>query len=398
MELLTLAVLGILALLAPLASRVSGIPCVVLEICLGILFGNSVLGIIQFGGPWTTFLFDFGLIYLLFLAGLEVEARFLREYAVDSLLVGTLATIIPFAIGYAVGIAVGFSPTLTGLIFSTTSVGVVLPTARELEHLFNDDIQESNKPFSKLLIGATAVSDMLSMFMLAFMVESRDAMGETLVLMIMAAILLLPFYRALKLYSRMTTRLRELESRYYFTTRLSMVLMIVLAALAEIIGIHAVVGSFFAGVMISVLTEGSAKLSDNLLSFGYALFLPAFFLLAGAKVDLPSMLFAGDLWVLPILLAFSYLGKLGGVYAAARLRGITKRFSVAMGTLMWAKLSLVIAASEAALRMGRVSEEVYSTAVVFAMLTVLLAPVATRLLISKTAKRIASRAVSPEVV
>ncbi len=398
MELLTLAVLGILALVAPLVSRVTEIPCVVLEIGLGILFGSSVLGIIQVGGPWTTFLFDFGLIYLLFLAGLEVEARFLREHAVDSLLIGTLSTIVPFAVGYAIGTAAGFSPVLAGLIFSTTSVGVVLPTAKELEHLFNNVRGSSSMSFSKLLIGATAVSDMLSMFMLAFMIESKDAVGETIVLLIMTAILLLPFYRALKIYSKMTTRLRELESRYHFTTRLSMVLMIVLAALAEIIGVHAVVGSFFAGVLISVLTEGSERLSDNLLSFGYALFLPAFFLLAGAKVDLPSMLAAGNLWLLPVFLVFSYLGKLSGVYTGARLRGLSKSVSFTMGTLMWAKLSLVIAASEAALRIGSVGEEVYSTAVVFAMLTVLLAPIAARLLISNSARRIASRAISPEVV
>ncbi|RLG39385.1 MAG: sodium:proton antiporter, partial [Thermoproteota archaeon] len=71
MELLTLALVGLLALIAPLISRLTEVPCVVLEIALGIVFGQSVLGLIAVEGPWTTFLFDFGLIYLLFMAGLE---------------------------------------------------------------------------------------------------------------------------------------------------------------------------------------------------------------------------------------------------------------------------------------------------------------------------------------
>ncbi len=389
MEILTLALVGLLALVAPLISRATGIPCVVVEIAFGIAFGQSALGIIEVEGPWTTFLFDFGLIYLLFMAGLEVEARFLRENAVDSLLIGVLSTVTPFAVGYLLGWVVGFPPELTGLIFSTTSVGVVLPAARELEHLFQGMDGGSGASFHRLLIGATAVSDMLSMFMLAFMVERRAANLQTLALIVIAAVMLFPFYRALKAYGRLASRMVELETRYHFTTRLSMVLMIVLAAAAELIGVHAVVGSFFAGVLVSVLTEGHEGLGESLISFGYSLFLPAFFLLAGAKVNLPEVAAAGELWLLPVFLALSYLGKLVGVYAPARLRGHGREFSLTMGTLMWAKLSLVIAASEAALRLGLATVGVYSTAVLFALFTVLLAPLAAKVIASKSAADVA---------
>ncbi len=389
MELLTLALVGLLALIAPLISRLTEVPCVVLEIALGIVFGQSVLGLIAVEGPWTTFLFDFGLIYLLFMAGLEVEARFLRQNAVDSMIIGVLSTLVPFAVGYSFGLVVGFSPELAGVIFSTTSVGVVLPAAKELEHLFRGLEGSDRVPFHKLLIGATAVSDMLSMFMLAFMIERRGANVQTLALIAAAGILLLPFYRALQAYGRLASRMVELERRYHFTTRMSMVLMIVLAAAAELVGVHAVVGSFFAGVLVSVLTEGYERLGENLVSFGYSLFLPAFFLLAGAKVNLPEVVAAGELWLLPAFLALSYVGKLVGVYAPARLRGHSREVSLTMGTLMWAKLSLVIAASEAALRLGLADLGVYSTAVLFALFTVLLAPLAAKMLASKTAADVA---------
>ncbi len=385
MELTSLAILGALALIAPLIAKATGIPCVVIEMIAGIILGRSFLGLIHVEGGWASFFFEFGLIYLLFLAGLEIEARFLKENIVDSMLIGSLSTAIPFSLGYLVGTFAGVNPVLLGVIFSTTSVGVVLPTAKEIEHLFKD--QGSKKPFSKLLIGATAVSDMESMFVLTFLVESGARLETLATVVIMFLLFLIPLYRAAKAYSRLIRKIRDLEERYHFTTRLSMVLMIIFAALAEVIGIHAVVGAFFAGILVSELAGGYEKLADNLASFGYALFLPMFFLITGAKADIPAVIARGNLLLLPLFLFLSYAGKLGGVYAPAKARGMDNGSAITMGTLMWAKLSLVIAAAEAGLSLGFIKEEMYSTIILFALLTVLLAPLFAKLIVSRFLKK-----------
>ena len=131
-EIVQLALLGVLAIICPLIARKTGVPCVVVEIAMGILVGQSFLNLVQPDLPWFSFLFDFGLIYLLFLAGLEVELEFLKENFFTALLVGTAATLVPFLLGYALGMVVNVNPWLIGVVSSTTSVGVVLPTVLEM--------------------------------------------------------------------------------------------------------------------------------------------------------------------------------------------------------------------------------------------------------------------------
>ena len=166
-EIAQLAILGVLAVICPLIARRTGVPCVVVEILMGILVGQSFLNLVQPDLPWFSFLFDFGLIYLLFLAGLEVELEFLREHFFIAMVVGTSATLIPFSLGYLLGAALNINPWLIGVVSSTTSVGVVLPTVIEMKHMLEESEHEGMTTFSDLLLGATAVSDMLSMFLLA---------------------------------------------------------------------------------------------------------------------------------------------------------------------------------------------------------------------------------------
>ncbi len=396
-ELLSLALLGFFAIIAPLTAKISKIPCVVIEIVLGMLLGRTLFNVVDVNGAWTSFLFDFGLIYLLFLAGLEIDVKFLRKNAMDSLVIGSASTLIPFALGYVTGALLNADPMILGAIFSTTSVGIVLPAAKEMEESMNN-VLSSEKPFSKILIGATTVSDMGSMLILAFIVQSESGNLNMIPLIFLSMLLMIPSLKAIRAYSKIVHRIQDLEKRYHFTTRLAMILMIVFAALAEAIGVHAVVGSFFAGILVSELTESSEDLLKSLTSFGYALFLPMFFLIAGAKIDLPAALHGGDLLLLPVFLVLSFVGKLGGTYAAAIKRGLGKEASLVMGTFMWAKLSLTIAAAEAGLKLGMIDIPLYSTLIVFALLTVVLAPIMAKVLVSKYASFIAEVEAAEEVL
>ncbi len=380
-EIVQLALLGVLAIICPLIARKTGVPCVVVEIGMGIVIGQSFLNLVQPDLPWFSFLFDFGLIYLLFLAGLEVELEFLKENFFTALLVGTTATMIPFLLGYALGIAIGVNPWLIGVVSSTTSVGVVLPTVLEMRHLLEVG-GHSNPSFSDLLLGATAVSDMLSMFLLAFFVEGSNLSMDTIWILLLLFIVLYPSYKLIKAYSRLIEKVQTLERRYHFSTRLSMVLMIIFAAMAEASGVHGVIGAFFAGVLISELIYSSEYLLRNLASFGYALFLPAFFLLTGVKVNVVDAVLRTNLWLLPGLIVLSLLGKVLGVTVSAKSVLGVKR-SVIMGTIMWAKLSLVIAAAETGLRIGTIDEVLYSSLILYSLVTAFGAPFLAKFLVNR---------------
>ncbi len=367
-DIASLAILGLASIVAPLVARRSGIPCVVIEIMLGMLLGKSILGVVDVTSDWIGFLFDFGLIYLLFLAGLEVEMDFLRKGGKDSLIIGTSATLVPFALGYLLGLALNVSPELVGVISSTTSVGIVLPTITEMK------LNSGSDSFYKLTIGATAVSDMLSMFILAMVIQETSPNTDTLIMAAVALALIYPSYKAVKLYSRVVHKISDMEERYHFSTRLSMVLMVVFTYLAESVGIHGVVGAFFAGIIISELIESVDYLLKNLASFGYALFIPMFFLITGSKIDLMAIFSGGNALLIVGLILISLVGKVAGVYFSAKGRGLNGRKAFSMGIIMWAKLSLVIAAAEAGLRIGLIDIGIYSTIVVYALITVFLSP------------------------
>ncbi len=382
-EIVQLALLGVLAIICPLIARKTGVPCVVVEIAMGIVIGQSFLNLVQPDLPWFSFLFDFGLIYLLFLAGLEVELEFLKENFFTALLVGTAATMVPFLMGYALGMAIGVNPWLIGVVSSTTSVGVVLPTVLEMRHLLEVG-GKSNPSFSDLLLGATAVSDMLSMFLLAFFVEGSNLSLDTIWVLLLLFLVLYPSYKLIKAYSKLTEKVQILERRYHFSTRLSMVLMIIFAAMAEASGVHGVIGAFFAGVLVSELIYSSEYLLRNLASFGYALFLPAFFLLTGVKVNVVDAVLKTNLWLLPGLIILSLLGKVLGVTVSARnVLGIKR--SVVMGTIMWAKLSLVIAAAETGLRLGTIDDVLYSSLVLYSLVTAFGSPFLAKFLVNRWA-------------
>ncbi len=386
-EIAQLAILGVLAVICPLIARRTGVPCVVVEILMGILVGQSFLNLVQPDLPWFSFLFDFGLIYLLFLAGLEVELEFLREHFFIAMVVGTSATLIPFSLGYLLGAALNINPWLIGVVSSTTSVGVVLPTVIEMKHMLEESEHEGMTTFSDLLLGATAVSDMLSMFLLAFFVEGSRLSAESIWLLFLMFLIMYPSYKLIKVYSKLTERVQTLERRYHFSTRLSMVLMIIFAALAEISGVHGVIGAFFAGVIISELIYSSEHLLRNLASFGYALFLPVFFLLTGVKVNVVDAILKTNFLLLPGLLVLSLLGKVVGVAISAKGR-LGLRRSIVMGVVMWAKLSLVIAAAETGLRLGTIDDILYSSLILYSLITAFGAPVLARFLMERWVERL----------
>jgi len=222
------------------------------------------------------------------------------------------------------------NPPLIGVVSSTTSVGLVLPIVLEMRHLL--EASDEKPSFSDLLLGATAVSDMLSMFLLAFFVEGSLLSLDTAWLLLLMLVLY-PSYRLIKVYSRLTEKVQALERSYHFSTRLSMVLMIIFAAMAEASGVHGVIGAFFAGVLISELLYSSEYLLRNLTSFGYSLFLPAFFLLTGVKVNLVNAILKTNLWLLSSLIILSLLGKVLGVAASAR-KSLGLRKAVIMGTFI----------------------------------------------------------------
>lgn len=351
------------------------LPVIVTEILIGVLLGT--LGLIE-NHKTLEFFASFGLVYLMFLAGLEVQVEIIKKHLSQTLIISLSSLLLPFTCGMALGTWIGINPMLLGTVFSTTSLGIVLPMMRSMKE---SDI------FGQVLLGSVILIDMLSMFLLAFTLSLLD--GSLTASFAYSAIAVLTLFLIPWICNKFAVReamRRILRQEAYFEreVRMSFALIFLLGTATEFFGFHGIVGSFIAGLVIAEVTPESSQLEDKLKSFGYGFFIPLFFILVGSRVDLIGIF--SNLQTLEILVAviITAVGsKVIGVALTARARGFSWRESFAMGSFHSARLSLIIAASEIARKAGYIDNNMFSILVILAVITATFAPAIANALLQK---------------
>jgi CPA2 family monovalent cation:H+ antiporter-2 len=375
------AILGVIFMCPLLAHKVK-LPVIVIEIIVGVILGQSFLRVIT-PDRWLDFFSFFGLVYLLFLAGLDIELEQYRKELPSILLIASASLIFPFALGFRLGEAVSIDPFYLGVLLSTTSVGVVIPLAREFE---------GSPRFACVLLGSTMVVDVVSMFLLTFSLE-RTASTQTIASHWSYLLFILLFLSPFLLRRLGVGKRLELWSgdrvHFQFEVRLSFALIAAFVLLSEFTGVHAILGAFVAGLVVSELTHKGGELEKKLQSFGYGFFIPFFFTIVGATTDVPSLL--SNSTSLVFLLSALCLGVSGKV-AGGAIGGIVSRLgrkeSVAMGFIHSSRLSLILAGATIGRDLAIIDTPIYSSLVLFAISTVILGPTLGMLLLEKKPKMI----------
>lgn len=385
-----LVVIG-LAFIVPLVlSRIQrfAIPIVVGEIVAGIIVGNSGLHLVQ-----ENFVLEvlsvFGFAYLMFLSGLEIDFTDVLERmeASGKLTVDDLISN-PFVIGGAVFgltligsvIAAVFLQRLglindiwiMGLILSTTSLGVVVPVMKE-RGLTGDQ-------YAQTILVSSLIADFATIFLISVYVILRSQ-GLTLEILLILILLgaFVTVYRLAEIFQRHLPAERIFEELSSATSQIKLrgafALALVFISLAESLGIENILGAFLAGVIISLLSEGEGSiLREKLDAVGYGFFIPIFFVMVGVRFDLPALLSSRRaLMLLPLLLGIAYVVKL--VPASIYRLKYSWRETVAAGTLLSSRLSLIIAAAAIGLEMGAISEAINSEVILVAVITCTVSPI-----------------------
>lgn len=389
---LPLVTVSLLAFLVPLLSaRFRLLPVVVGEILAGILLGKSGLHLIR-PDVILTFLSDFGLAYLMFLSGLELDFSQLLpsrgahgapgsgkpgggrlSFRVHPLFLPGAAFLITLILGIEAGYAlVGRGllkdPWLAGFIFATTSLGVVLPILKER--------RLAGTPYGQALLAYASIADFVTMILITAWAAARGGGGARDILyLFLFLFFFLQIYRGGVAMVRLPLIQRLLTAATgQFDVRTAMAVVLVFIALAERLGVETILGAFLAGAMISLIArEQGEQLRLKLDAIGFGFFVPMFFILFGANLDLWSAITSGRTWVLlPILSAVAYGGKILPVL----LFGVRfpLRDALAGGVLLSAQLSLTIAAAGIAQRLGALDEATVSAFLLMAILTSIVSP------------------------
>src|SRR4051795_13113205 len=281
------------------------LPSVVAEIGAGILVGPSVLGWVHVDQTIQV-IATLGLAFLLFLAGLEIDFMRLRGRVLKLTALG-YAVSFGVALVVAVGLKAGGlvdAPLLVAITLAATSLGVLIPVLK--------DAGESSSTLGQLVIAAGSIADFSAIILLSIFFTGEGGTGATLLLiaslLALAAVVLVAVRGAERSLKIRADLLRLQDTTAQIRVRGAMVLLVAFAAIAETLGLEAILGTFMAGAILALLDGDQAmthpQFRTKLEAIGFGFFIPAFFVTTGVKYDLDALLAsASTILMVPLFLA-----------------------------------------------------------------------------------------------
>lgn len=319
------------------------LPSAVVELIAGVVLGPSMLGWIELDVP-VRIMAAIGVAFLLFLAGMEIDASVLRG---APLRLGAIGFLVSF--GLALAIETGFeladlvlTPLLVAIALSATSVGIVVPVLKDTANL--------DTPAGRFTVagGSAAEFGTIVLLGLFFARPGSTLWGEALLLMAIAVfgvglLLGLVWFSRVEATRRVFGQLDDSSSQV--RVRLAVLILLAAAVLAGSFGFEAILGTFLAGTVFAVVTRGwddEEGYRRKLEATGFGFFVPVFFIASGMRFDLTELL--GWFEIGRVLVLFLVLLLVRGLPALLYSRHLSRREVVASGLLQATNLSFIVVA------------------------------------------------------
>jgi Kef-type K+ transport system membrane component KefB len=350
------------------------LPLVVAEIGLGILVGPQALGWAT-AGPTIQVLANFGLAFLFFLAGFEIDFPSIRGRPLLFAALGWLASLVVcLGVGFGLqGCGVVDSGLIVGAALATTALGTLMPILR--------DARELPTRFGAYAVASGAMGEFGPIVLIALVLSSGEGeRGSALVLMLVFTVIIVAgAYVALKFRPpRVILLLQEkMHTSAQLPVRLAVLVLASLVILARGLGLDAILGALAAGIVVALASPGEhgEALRHKLEGIGFGFFVPIFFVTTGLRYDLQALISSRlALLQLPMFLGLFLVVR--GLPALLVRRELDLRSQIALGLLSATELPLVVAIAEIGVRSGRLKEETAASLVGAGMASVLLFPVA----------------------
>jgi Kef-type K+ transport system membrane component KefB len=350
------------------------LPLVVAEIGLGILVGPQTLGWAA-SGPTIQVLANFGLAFLFFLAGFEIDFPAIRGRPILLAALGWVASLV-LCLGVGLGLqrsGLVDSGLIVGAALATTALGTLMPILR--------DAKELPTRFGAYAVASSAMGEFGPILLIALALSSGEGeRGSALVLMLVfTAIIVAGAYVALKFRPpRVILLLQEkMHTSAQLPVRLAILVRASLVILARNLGLDAILGALAAGVVVALASPGEhgEALRHKLEGIGFGFFVPIFFVTTGLRYDLQALVSCRlALLQLPMFLGLFLVVR--GLPALLARRELDLRSRIALGLLSATQLPLVVAIADIGVRSGRIRQETAASLVGAGMASVLLFPIA----------------------
>lgn len=379
---LIFAILLLIVLLAPILLKRLNVPSIIGLILAGVLIGPHGLNWIDNNHGGVEMFSSIGLLYIMFIVGLELDLGEFLKNKNKSLLFGFYTFIIPILIGFPVCYYIldyDFSSSfLTASMFATHTL-VSYPIVSRLGVARNQAVA--------VTVGGTILTDTAVLIILAVVLSANNGGLEISFLVKLLISLILFSVIIFMLVPRLARWFFQYaDSEKYSNYIFVMFIVFTAGFLVELGGIEPIIGAFAAGLALNRLVPHSSALMNRIEFFGNALFIPIFLISVGMLVDM-SVVFQGPRTL--VVAALLTLVALAGKWLAAWATQKSLGFTAIQRTLVYGLSSSHAAATLAIIIVGYraeiIDEYILNGTIILILITCIVSSIYTQ----RSAKKIA---------
>lgn len=359
-----------------LLSQKVNMPQVVGALLVGVLLGPSCLNILH-ETDFLTKSAEIGVIFLMFLAGLDTDFDDLKATGKSSVIIAFVGVLIPLGSGFLTyylffhgqrpDTMIFLESAFVGIVLTATSVSITVETLREMGKL--------KGKMGTSILGAAIIDDILGIIALtvitSFTVPGVDIMVVLLKILLFFVFIAVCGFFVFRLF-------RKLEIVYGTKRRVAIyavVFCLLLSYISEVyFGVADITGAYFAGLILCNVTETKSYIASKINITSYMFFTPIFFASIGIKTVITGMSQELILFTLALLIV-AILSKIVGCGLGAKICGFSNMDSLAIGVGMISRGEVALIVAQKGEQAGLISPTLFPAIVLVVIVTTLITPI-----------------------
>lgn len=334
----------------------------------GIVLGPAMLNIVQ-NSTIIEALSKFGIILIMFLAGMETSIKKFIANSNKYVIIAVIGVIVPLVLGticsflYVQDLKTNL---FFGAVITATSVSITVETLIEMKKI--------KSSVGLAILGAGVVDDIIGILFLTIIMNSGNLQITTFTVIILKIVLFFAMAILLGLLLfKVFEKIEEKDKKTEQMPTYSIAFALILAYIAERLGVSGIIGAYIAGLVIGN-TEKGRKVRGKLDLVVHMIFSPIFF--ASVGLNLTTLSFSKPVWIFIMLFtAVTILSKVIGNGLGARICGYPKEKAIQIGIGMATRGEVALIIADEAKKVNLINEEVFSIVIITVMLVTLITPV-----------------------
>lgn len=359
-----------------LLSQKVNMPQVVGALLVGVLLGPSCLNILH-ETDFLTKSAEIGVIFLMFLAGLDTDFDDLKATGKSAVIIAFVGVLIPlgsrfltyflFFHGERPDTMIFLESAFVGIVLTATSVSITVETLREMGKL--------KGKMGTSILGAAIIDDILGIIALT-VITSFTVPGVEIMVVLLKIFLFFVFIAVCGFF--VFRLFRKLEIVYGTKRRVAIyavVFCLLLSYISEVyFGVADITGAYFAGLILCNVTETKSYIASKINITSYMFFTPIFFASIGIKTVITGMSQELILFTLALLIV-AILSKIVGCGLGAKICGFSNMDSLAIGVGMISRGEVALIVAQKGEQAGLISSTLFPAIVLVVIVTTLITPI-----------------------